>query len=197
MGKSKKPSFRWDAHWIRTVEANMHAASGGDVTALMRLAYAGVKYIIYCDHQSPSSRFQEIMIINGLIGKLTPTQFQNVFPIAKSYDGERYEIKDYFSTKAALTKYSANKPIGDKVLEFLWDYHNMTTSFYVVESMSAVSDLRMMHGGKSLVEEWFEDSGIKMHRIDGGNTQNTYAEQSHPERKERPWYLKLLKTEKK
>lgn len=37
--------------------------------------------------------------VNCLTGCLTPSLFNQIFPIKKDYNGQKWGIKDYFSTK--------------------------------------------------------------------------------------------------
>lgn len=57
-------------------------------------------------------RFQLIDSIFGVLGCLTLRNFVNTFPIDKTYDGEKWEEKDYFSTMKVLSKMDWDVPIG-------------------------------------------------------------------------------------
>lgn len=143
-------------------------------------------------------RFDFISLINLYIGKLTPTEFMQMFPIKKDYDGKRWEVKDYFYTMEEINKMVKDEPIGDKVEEFLYDYHNDTIRYYSVEFMSSISDMRILKGEKGIFEEWAEDNGISistMHKtakgkefmIDGKTGKSFKVKKVHPR------YLKIVK----
>ena len=55
-----------------------------------------------------------------------------------------------FYTKEYIDSLEVDKPIGaeDKVLEFLWEYHNWDITEFVVESMSCISDYNRLQGDK-------------------------------------------------
>ena len=48
--------------------------------------------------QGITNRYSELSKIMQSIGTLTPQQLQQMFPISKEYDGDRYEMKDYYFT---------------------------------------------------------------------------------------------------
>lgn len=94
------------------------------------------------------------------IGTMTPRQFMNVFPIDKDYDGSKYDCKDYFYTMKKCTEYGLDKPITD-AFDFLWDYWNRETSHFVINYMSVMSDIRKKKTGRSILEEFATERGIK------------------------------------
>lgn len=49
------------------------------------------------------------------IGKLTPRQMMDLFPIKKEYDGERFGCKDYFYTRKSVEKYALDRKIENAV----------------------------------------------------------------------------------
>jgi hypothetical protein len=59
------------------------------------------------------------------MSQLTPREFMNIFPIDKTYDGERFECKDYFYTIKIVRALDQDAPIGDKLDDLLWEYMNI------------------------------------------------------------------------
>ena len=59
-------------------------------------------------------------IITQLRG-ITPRELLSVFPPTKTYDGERYQCKDYFTTMQAVHKHGLDVPLGDRTFEFLYE----------------------------------------------------------------------------
>lgn len=92
--------------------------------------------------------------------KVTPRMLLTVFPPTKSYDGIRYECKDYFTTMAAVQEFGLDKPLGDQVFNFLWDYSEPHIKVMLVRLMSLASDWRRQRGEKGLMEEFFDMEGI-------------------------------------
>lgn len=92
--------------------------------------------------------------------QLTPEEILNLFPPTKIYQGERYQMKDYFSTMKSVSEYSSTEPIGARSFEFLWDYVNWHTSEFLVSYMSALSNIRRRETGIGIFEEFLDGMGV-------------------------------------
>ncbi|MCO7128427.1 hypothetical protein NIE88_22145, partial [Sporolactobacillus shoreicorticis] len=94
----------------------------------------------------------------------TPREFMQVFPIDKTYDGEKYETKDYFYTMNYLKSLDMDKPIGrENLSDFLWDYMNRTMWLFSALKMSALADVQRARGEKSWFEQFAEDNDLTMY----------------------------------
>ena len=150
---------------------------------LAKVGLAGIKYICSCRDVSrenvrlgidePKSlkqnqyRFQMIDSIFGVLGCLTLQNFVNTFPVDKTYDGEKWECKDYFYTMDVLSKMDWSKPIGrDKLSELLWDYENTDLRHAYVEFTTAMSAIYRAQTGKGIAEEWCDNMGVPIYTID-------------------------------
>ena len=136
-----------------------------DLDTKRKMIWSGVKMIISGDykdrsHESLTNTFGIISSINEMMSTLTPREFQTAFPIEKDYNGEKYETKDYFYTKKRIEEFGEDKVIGEDILEFVWEYHNWTISFFAVEIMGIMSDIRRLEGGKGIMEEFLEEQGV-------------------------------------
>ncbi len=101
------------------------------------------------------------------IGCLTPNELMQIFPINKKYDGAKYQSKDYFYTIEAIKKHGPDKVIGKgNAFNFLWDYCNNQLNLFVVEYMSAMSNLYKLQSGKGIMEEFFEKNGVDTYTYD-------------------------------
>ncbi|MGM0124893.1 hypothetical protein IGI37_002287 [Enterococcus sp. AZ194] len=98
-------------------------------------------------------------VVMKSIQAVTPRQFMEWFRIKKDFDGKRWECKDYFSTMEALQEVDIDKPIKEP-FEFLWDYWNRDTSRFLINYMSAISNLRKLDTGIGIVEEYFQNEGL-------------------------------------
>ncbi|WP_195837982.1 hypothetical protein [Tissierella pigra] len=173
---------------------------------IKKTVFYGVKSIItrprsdYITREEVEQRFQTINIIQDCIGLLTSREFMNIFPIAKEYDGDKWQVKDYFYTMNYINTLDLDAPIGtgEKALNFLWEYYNRDILRFVVEGMCCMSDLRKLQGQPSLMEEWATKNAIKtytMHTDSRGNQFlldkkiGTTAKVSKP----RPKHLKVIK----
>ncbi|SHI91786.1 hypothetical protein [Parasporobacterium paucivorans] len=162
-------------------------SGSGELTKdnIKKLVYLNVKYVgavnrakreeydISFYEKSPIKRLDILNATLDLMGLLTPAELMEIFPICKEYDGERYGVKDYFSTMEAIKELGTDKPIGSDSFSFLWDYRNMDVSRFLVELMSNMELMRMYQGKQSFMD---------------------YIMNMEPEQKEKklPEYLKLL-----
>lgn len=99
------------------------------------------------------------MMDSLLLEGVSVDRFVQFFPIKKTYNGKNKDWKDYFSVINSLKE---NGPVIKEPFEFLWDYDNLLTSFYLVEKMSLISHTHEEETGKSIIEECF---GIKPKRL--------------------------------
>ncbi|GIO83522.1 hypothetical protein J25TS5_04540 [Paenibacillus faecis] len=134
-----------------------------------KLIYWGVK-ALGRESAKPQSleeayiNFNARSVLMDWIGLLTPSQLITLFPIAKDYDGHKYQTKDYFYTMDVCIKHGLDTKIGD-AFEFLWDYQNWDISHFVIEYLSTISDVRKFTGNPSLVEEFAAKNGLKTYQM--------------------------------
>lgn len=107
------------------------------------------------------NRLQFMFNLTDLMGRLTPVEFMQMFPIPKEYDGEKYSVKDYFSTMEEVSKYPQDKPIGDKITEFLMEYYNRDIMEFEVVKLCTISEIRRKQGQLGLMEQFAEDNGLR------------------------------------
>lgn len=149
---------------------------------LMKIGLAGVKY--FCSWRdvrrenerlgigTPNSSalnhwlFETMDNIFNMLGGLTLRNFVTTFPIEKTYDGDKYECKDYFFTMNVLNKMECDKPIGRQAIsELFWDYENNDLRHLYVEYMSATSALYKEQTGKGIAEQFCEEHGIPTYTV--------------------------------
>ena len=112
------------------------------------------------DYELLVGTFNTTSMINSIMGTLTPREFQTIFPIRKDYDGEKYEMKDYFYTKKYIEKIGIDKVIGKEATGFHMEYHNSEIARFAVQAMCTMSAIRRAEGDKSLGEEFSEELGV-------------------------------------
>lgn len=135
------------------------------------------------------------------IERMTPRQFMQMFPIDKTYDGERWKCKDYFTTKEMCFQRGFDSPIGD-ALTFLWDYCNPYTRCFLTGFLQAVERERRLDGKPSMLEAFFEEQGIEVptyRRFEASNgkayLQNTQTGEilkEAPPRPKKPSWWKII-----
>lgn len=136
---------------------------------LIQAAYLGVQMIIRkpkpTDLQHAQEQFNFISITKSMLAHYTMSELISAFPITKQYDGEKYDLKDYWTTKEAITEYliehglTYNDPLGEDILELLYDYQNPLLSLFTVASMTAISKVNQFKGGIGLFEEFIASQG--------------------------------------
>lgn len=100
----------------------------------------------------------------------------------------------------ALQIHGLNEPIRspETASSLLWAYMNPTVMMYQVHCMSVVSEIHTMDTGKGLMEQFFEDQGVKVgtfrkYETDDGQTFMIGEDgQSFPVKKPVPRHLKLV-----
>ena len=108
--------------------------------------------------------FSFIETVSYMIAYMTPKEFAGMFPIEKTYDGAKYECKDYFYTKEYVADFGEDVQIGnDKVEEFLFAYQNWDINFYMVAWMGIVNRMHQVNGGRDMLVEFFEEQGTPLH----------------------------------
>lgn len=119
----------------------------------------------YIDKETAENDFQFASVIKDLMATLTPKEFMELYPIAKEYNGHKYSMKDYFYTRDYINTLDQDKPIGDEILNFIWEYHNWELTDFNVEIMGYISRLRRLEGQPSLMEEFADTVGLKTYSM--------------------------------
>lgn len=141
-----------------------------DKEAAMKYIFLNLKKIVLerrdekqCTYKELNNRLQHMFLLTDLMSVLTPNEFIRMFPIPKEYDGERYSMKDYFSTIKEVRKYKPDEPIGqENINKFLAEYYNWDVMEFEVAKLSTISDIRRMEGQKDLLEEFAEKNGVEL-----------------------------------
>ncbi len=187
-------------------KADMYDISDRDT--IKKFAFLCVKYIsLRANETKRESRLVQkdaehnLNLMRGftdVLGQLTPNEFIQIFPIEKEYRGHKYQCRDYITTIRDLQSYDMNTSIGDKILKFLWAYHNWDIVEFEVERMCAISDLRRCNGQMGLMEEFADKHGIDTYTLDSvdgyliNNTTGQITKVSKP-KKRKPKQFKVIK----
>lgn len=126
---------------------------------------SGCKLLKCSEPDFVKNEFQLIEMICDMVGAFTPREFMNMFPIEKTFDGERYQWKDYFYTRNYIERFGMDKLIGDKASEFLMEYQNWDITHFMVYWMEVVSQMNILQGGKDILLEFMEEQGVKPHTM--------------------------------
>lgn len=164
-------------------------------TSVNAVIYAAVRYFA-AEQDVELERFFPVI---RLIESMTPRHFMHLFPIDKTYDGERWQCKDYFSTMAMVQDHGLDTPIGDGV-PFLWDYCNPHTRCFLSAFFTAITAKRRENGQPGLLESYFDSIGkplptyIKMELPNGktymrNNQTGQFVPVAKPSRKPKWWKI--------
>lgn len=150
---------------------------------IMKIALSGIKFICsWRDVKRENNRlgienqqtleeaqatFQLIDSIFAICGCMTLRNFVTTFPIDKTYDGEKWQEKDYFSTMEVISKMDWDAPIGrDELSELLWDYMNTDLRHAYLEFTTAMSAIYQVQTGKGIAETWLDNLGVPTYKMD-------------------------------
>lgn len=143
-------------------------------------------------------RMSLVNVILAHASLLTPREFSQIFPITKSYDGKRREVKDYFSTLEAMGEIGMDNLMGEKARELFWDYQNRDVRELSVNILNAYSGIRQLDGHPDIMVEWMEKQGVSplYMQTDGATgTKFLYdpkTGKTTPVIKKKPRYLRLI-----
>lgn len=116
------------------------------------------------DQAQAESHWALMELICSQLSTITPRILMQAFPVEKSYDGEQWGTKDYFSSMLAIEEHGIDNPIGDRPIKgLLWDYMNHHVMNFVVRYLSCMSAMYKKASGKGIMEEWFEGQGIPLY----------------------------------
>jgi hypothetical protein len=151
----------------------------------------------YIEIEEARSDFQFADMITNFMGTLTPIEFMNLYPIAKTYDGDKYECKDYFSTMDYIKGLNQKQPIGKEIMNLLWDYQNWELRNFNVRILSYMSNLRQLDGHASLFEEFADTVGLDIQTMhtDSNGTQFVLDKKTGKTtklNKSKPKYLRMV-----
>ena len=101
-----------------------------------------------------------------LMGSLTPRELITIFPISKTYDGAKYETKDYFSTMEELREIGLDNPIThDKAFILCMDYQNIALNFFAVNKMGVIDQIQALQGEMGVMECFMAEKGIPVYEM--------------------------------
>lgn len=151
---------------------NQYTENSEDRNCIKRLSYYGVKAVNELvkvkentEYERINKLYEFIEVIKIAISLMTPNEMLTVFPIDKKYDGDKYEIKDYFYTMNELQKIGMNNIIAGQIDYLLWDYMNTDINRFLVNSMSISSDIYKRETGYGILDKWAEENCIGTYKL--------------------------------
>ena len=129
---------------------------------LQKCIWGGVKYFSRFkynidDYEELIKAFMNYEYIKDVMRLITFKQFINLFPIEKSFDGYKWECKDYWSTMDYLKDFDLNDFIGENVDELLSNYYNSDIINFCVMQMLVYDRIARMQGNLGLMEQFLNE----------------------------------------
>lgn len=200
----KKSEINYGNIYVRLFDEslNKYAKNNENRNLLKKIVYYGVKIVNEIegdnlDYNQKLKLFDFIEAIKTSISLLTPNELITVFPVDKQYDGDKYQVKDYFFTMNELQKIGMDNIIMGNVESLLWDYENKEVRKFLVNSLSVLSYLERVEKGESFLEKWARENNIDTYMLYEDKTTDEkylYDEKGNKVsiKKEIPKYLKVI-----
>ena len=194
--------------YIKAFQKNliMYEVGKENKDILRKMSFYGVKIINQIYDKQQITGYEELLkilefaeVVKIAISLLTPNELITVFPIEKRYDGEKYQIKDYYFTLEKLQQIGMDNIIRDRIDELLWDYQNKDIMDFQLNSINIISHLYKYETGESLAEKWAKENNIQTYqRYDSDLINKKYiydarSAKSIKIKQKNPKYLKALK----
>lgn len=164
----EKPVLDYERIYIDSTQRALKEYDG-TVNTARRLVFNTVKFFIHLDidrydRADLENLFNMNDALSKVIAKITPADLMTIFPITKTYDGERYQMKDYFSAMEAVNAHGLHESFktADNVRALLWEYWNRDIMKYQVKLMSIISAFNQFETGETLLERWIREKDIDL-----------------------------------
>jgi len=101
------------------------------------------------------NRYEFLKVLTTLFGRLTPREIMIYFPISKTYQGEKWETKDYYYTLEYLSTIHMDEPIGtsfEDVFNFIWEYQNSKIKALGIALMKSLDKFQTLSGKETFMQ---------------------------------------------
>ena len=147
-----------------------------DRSELKKSMYGFVRTLNMVNSGDAEDKFRIYQPILSIMGKMTPREFIETFPITKDFRGHKYEMKDYFTVMECINaNYPMDKPIvpdsedtHETMFKFLMEYSNVHTDRLAIAIMMNISDLHRMNTGNDILDDFMVSQGkepLKKHYL--------------------------------
>lgn len=147
--------------------------------------------------------FETYKSMEMLMSLMTPEEIIRTFPITKTYDGEKMECADYFSTLSLFDGMDRGKSLflqHKEPIDILFGYQNRHIMLFLTGMFGVVDMLRMADGEDDLFTSFCKEQGLEpphkmtMHKdADGKQYMMDEDGRTFKVRKPKPRYLKVVK----
>ncbi len=176
-----------------------------DRSELKKSIYGFVRTLNMVNSGDAEDKFRIYQPILSIMGKMTPRELIETFPVTKEYRWHKYEMKDYFTVMECINaNYPMDKPIvpdsedtHETMFKFLMEYSNVHTDRLAIAIMMNISDLHRMNTGNDILDDFMVSQGkkpLKKHYLcegaDGKQFMVDEDGKSFPVKQSKPRYLK-------
>lgn len=113
------------------------------------------KYGLDVTFNTLKNSYEFLKVIATLLGRLTPREIMTHYPITKTYQGERWEIKDYYYTLEYLSTMRMDEPVGtsfEDVFNFIWEYQNPKIKALGIALMKSLDKFQALSGKETFTQ---------------------------------------------
>lgn len=124
------------------------------------------KYGLDVTFNTLKNSYEFLKIIVALLGRLTPREIMTYFPITKTYQGEKWEEKDYYYTLEYLSTIPMDEPVGtsfEDVFNFIWEYQNSKIKALGIALMKSLDKFQTL-SGRETFEQYLSRSSNEPQR---------------------------------
>lgn len=117
------------------------------------------------DHENWEMQKAWLFTLSDSVKKLTPRQFEQIFPIDKQFKGRQEGWKDYYSVTDWIGE---NVGFDNKIpdgIEFIFEYLNSDVQIAAVKAMGIISKLHRRQTGKDMLLEFLKEQGIHVNKL--------------------------------
>lgn len=131
-----------------------------------QLVYNMIKYWVpVIDKQNWEMQKAWLFTLSDSIEKLTPRQFEQIFPIDKQFKGRKEGWKDYYSVTDWIGENIGQDNKIPNGIEFIFEYLNPDVQIAAVKAMKIISKFHQRQTGKNMFFEFLEEQGIRINKI--------------------------------
>jgi hypothetical protein len=153
-----------------TYEASLKNQAGYiDMDLIRKSVWAAMEYIAHLPKKNLDNNhvaYSKVLskLICDFIGKFTPREFMEMFPVDKRYNGKKCNCKDYFTTIEMLKKYPSYRPIRDNgkdaAWEFMCDYQNLLVRRFMAQILYILLKGWKRQHNERIFMKFCRDNGI-------------------------------------
>lgn len=199
---NKKDASWWHEKYKQIIDKKLSSLNPYDRYSYMSLCLYLVKDFNYvCQLEDNAHlQFQTGSDITSSLARLTPREFMIIFPIKKTYNGNRWKCIDYFSTMKKFSDMDMDSFIGDdNIEEVMVGYDNSLILVFNIKMMCAMSKLYRETNGTDIFDDFMIELGKeplpKYYQVEMPNGKKVFLDESGKKvavKKVYPKYLKLV-----